>query len=235
MNGKVVAKMHCRNSLIGALIAALIVSGCATTRTTNGITETSGGCNPAAMALFGAALGALLAGKNNRNKGAVIGGAVGGLSCVAWNYKTEQTKTAAQVNSEYKAANNGNLPSEASVVSYKVAPDPSTTLNAGNPMVIRSKITVVEGGNTKDQPVVEEQLVVMHDGKSIANAKKRANEGGGSGEYSTKFNLDLPAGVPQGYYPVRTALFLDGRQVETRSFTVQVVQTETGVMVAMLQ
>jgi hypothetical protein len=235
MNGSRKTERYCRNSVIAATILALVASGCATTRTTNGVTETSGGCNPAAMALIGAVLGALVAGKDNRNKGAVIGGAVGGLSCLAWNYQTIQTKTASQVKAEYLAANNGSLPSETSVVRYNVAPEPSTTLNAGRPMVIRSKITVVEGGSTKNQPVLEEQLVVMHNGKSIANAKKRANEGGGAGEYTTNFKLDLPAGVPQGYYPVNTALFLDGRQVETRSFTVQVVQIETGVMVAMLR
>ena len=113
--------------------------------------------------------------------------------------------------------------SEAKLISYTVAADPSTTLNAGSPMVIRSQITVVEGANTKNQPVVEEQLVVMHDGKSIASARKRANEGYGSGEYWTSFTLNLPAKVPRGFYPVETALFIDGRQVQTRSLSIQVV------------
>ncbi len=235
MNGKLILKRQLRNSMILVMSVALIIPGCATTRTVNGVSEVSGGCNPAAMALVGALLGALIGGKNNRNAGAAIGGALGGLSCLAWNYQTQQTKTAEQVNTAYKVANNGSLPSETSVVSYNVAPDPSATLNVGNPMVIRSQITIVEGTNKKSQPVVEEQLVVLHDGKSIAQAKKQANEGGGTGEYTTKFNLSLPAGVPQGYYPVQTALFLDGQQVQTRSFSFQVVQLETGVMVAVLR
>ncbi len=102
-------------------------------------------------------------------------------------------------------------------------------------MVIRSDIVVVEGDSMKTQPVVEEELEIMHDGKSITKAKKQANADRGGGAFATKFTLDLPRGTPQGDYPVRTTLYLDGRKVETRSFNVQVVQLETGTMVAMLR
>lgn len=227
--------MYVIRSTVLVTSIALIASGCATTRTANGVTEVDGGCNPAAMALFGAVLGALVSGKNNRNQGAVVGAAIGGLGCLAWNYRTVQTKTAAQVNQDYKVANSGSLPSSPTVVGYSVAPEPSNTLASGNPMVIRSKITVVDGATQAKPPEVEEQLVVMHDGKVISQAKKRANEGQGSGEYATQFTVKLPSGVPQGDYPVKTALFLDGRQVESRSLSIQVVKLDTGEMVALLQ
>jgi hypothetical protein len=221
--------------IVAITSVAIITAGCATTRTSGGTTEVSGGCNPVGMALLGAVLGALVSGKSNRNQGALIGGAVGGLACLGWNYQTKQVKTAEQVNSAYKSANGGQLPTAPSVVDYRVAPTPSSTISSGNPMTIRSQIVVVDGQNQSKPPEIEEAVVVQHDGKSIASAKKPANQGSGAGAYETQFVLKMPEGVPQGYYPVQTALFVDGRQVATRSLSVQIVRQENGEMLAFLQ
>ena len=229
-----IAKSVFRTSTIATICSALVLSGCAVQKNANGVYESTGGCNPAAMALFGAILGAAAAGNNNRAQGAVVGGAIGGLACLAWNYKAQQTKTAAQVNSEYKVVNSGNLPANPTLVGYIVAPDPSNTLAAGSPMVVRSQIKVVEGKQSNAQIVIEEQMIISHNGKEIANARKRANDGNGAGEYATRFQLNLPSGVPQGYYPVRTVLYVDGKVVASRNLDVQVVMLESGEKVAYL-
>jgi len=229
-----VSKMIFQTSTIATVCSALIISGCATTKNANGVLEYTGGCDPVAMAFVGALIGAAIGGKNNRAEGAALGAAVGGLGCLAWNYKTKQTKTAAQVNEEYKVANSGNLPSIPTLVDYSVAPDPSNTLSAGSPMVIRSQIKVVDGKPTNSQVVIEEQMIISHNGKEITNARKRANDGSGAGEYETRFQLNLPSGVPQGYYPVRTALYVNGTVVATRNLDVQVVMLNSGEKVAYL-
>ena len=220
-----------RRVIATSLILAIGVSGCATMKQYGGTTEESGGCNAAATALIGAVLGALIAGKNNRNTGAVVGGAVGGLACLAWNYRSKQTKTAEQVNEAYKAANSGILPAQPQVVKYDVK-SASSVISSGSPIVIDSTIEVVGGAAGSVPPVVEQQLIVSHDGKVISKATKRANNGQGAGAYSTSFTVSMPAGVPQGRYPVTTALLLNGKQVEQKNVDVQIVMTPAREMIA---
>jgi hypothetical protein len=204
---------------------ALILSGCAHQAgggASGFLMNDNGGCNPAAMAFAGALAGALLAGKNNRNQGAVAGGMIGGLACVAWNYKAKQVKTAEQVNQQYLAINKGVLPMEPRLVNYTVSSVPSAMISSGTPLVLDSVIEVVQGGSNK--PVIEQELIVYHDGKVVSKARKVANAGQGAGEYLTTFTVNLPKGVPQGSYPVTSTVYLNGLQAQSRSFPVQVVQ-----------
>ncbi len=223
-------------SAVGVYItaSALILSGCAHQpggQAVGGfLMDDNGGCNPAAMAFAGALAGALLAGKNNRNQGAIAGGVIGGLACVAWNYKAKQVRTAEQVNTQYLAINKGVLPSEPRLVKYLVSSVPSAMINSGTPLVLDSTIEVVHGGPTK--PIIEQELIVYHDGKVVSKARKVANAGQGAGEYSTRFTVNLPKGVPQGSYPVYSTVYLNGVQAQNRSIPVQVVQIGSGQIFA---
>ena len=102
-------------------------------------------------------------------------------------------------------------------------------------MTIRSQIVVVDGQSQAKPPEVEEAIVVQHDGKTVANLRKPANQGSGAGSYESQFVLKMPEGVPQGYYPIQTALFVDGRQVASRFLSVQIVRQESGEVLAFLQ
>lgn len=208
-----------------AMTTVMFFSGCATPggQSSSGQTSSSedGGCNPAAMALLGALAGAAL-NRNNRSAGAAIGGAVGGLACVAWNYRVKQLQTAEQINARYKLANNGALPSQARVVSYEARPAPSTTFSAGTPVVINSVIGVVDGSDGK-KPVIEQELVVTHAGQVVSRSRKIANLNQGAGQYQTDFTVKLPQGVPQGSYPVQTIVYLNGTPVQRKDLSFQVV------------
>jgi len=182
------------------------------------------------MAGVGALLGALAGGSGNRGTGAAIGAGVGALACIAWNYNSQQTKTAEQVNSDYRASNNGALPETPKVVAYDIGAAPSA-ISAGNPMVINSRIAIVGAANGP-LPVVEQKIVVGHDGKEIASARKQANPGAGAGEYVTSFKVNMPKGVPQGNYPVSTSLYVNGNLVESRSTAVQVVMNSGEALIA---
>jgi hypothetical protein len=214
---------HANRSIATVIAAVMCFSGCATSGGTLGGTSSSedGGCNPAATALLGAIIGAAID-KNNRARGAALGGAAGGLSCVAWNYKVNQVKTAEQLNQQFKVSNNGTLPREARVISYSASPQPSSRIAPGNPIVVDSRIGVVDGVDGK-KPIVEQEIVVIHDGKVVSRARKAANLGLGAGEYQTSFQVNLPRGVPQGNYPVQTTVFLNGQPVQRQSLTFQVV------------
>jgi len=226
-----------KKTTVASLILAIGVGGCATTGTDPGTGETisSGGCNEALAIGLGALIGALAAGKGHRNVGAAVGGVAGGLICVGWNYRARQTKTAAEVQSAYRVANSGELPRDARIVNYGVNLVPTSTLRAGMPLTINSSIDVIKGTGDAANPVVEEELVLLApSGQAITNAKKAANEGKGEGGYQTSFTLKMPEGVPQGVYPVRTALYLNGNRVDSKNMSIQIVMTETGESVAML-
>ena len=217
---------------ITSLVVSMGLNGCATTNTSNGLTSSSGGCNPAVMAGVGALLGALAGGREHRGAGAALGAGVGALACIGWNYNSRQTKTAEQVNNTYRASNNGALPEAPKVVAYDIGAAPSA-ISAGSPMVINSRIAIV-GAASGPPPVVEQKIVVGHDGKEIASARKQANPGAGAGEYLTSFKVDLPKGVPQGSYPVSTSLYVNGSLVQSRNTAVQVVMNSGGPSIALI-
>ena len=213
------------------IVSTVFAFGCATQPggvgggNQSSLVET-GGCNPALTAAAGAVIGALIAGKGNRTTGSVIGGAAGSLACVAWNYRVERLKTAEQVNTVYRERNQGQLPAVSTVVGYSVQSVPRTTLNSGEPLVIDSVISVVQGASDP-LPKVEQELTLFHDGKVVSKARKLANLGQGAGEFKNRFQVDLQKGIPQGAYPVQTALYLNGVKVREQGIGVQVVNFET--------
>jgi len=227
MGGKII-----RNSTISVVIA-LFATGCATPG--GGGNQASGGasdqCNPGIAALAGAAVGGLLAQGNNRVRGAALGAGLASLACVAWNYNVKQTKTAEQAQTEYKAANLGQLPERSKVTRYETRFDPSAKVPPGGKLTVVSIIEVVQG--TKDQkPLLEEELTLVRPDGSEVKSRKKANENQGAGAYLTSYSMTMPTGVPQGVYPVKTALFMNGEKVASKDMSMQVVSLPSGEMVA---
>jgi hypothetical protein len=226
MGGKII-----RNSTISVVIA-LFATGCATPG--GGGNQASVGasdqCNPGIAALAGAAVGGLLAQGNNRVRGAALGAGLASLACVAWNYNVKQTKTAEQVQTEYKAANLGQLPERSKVTRYETRFDPSAKVPPGGKLTVVSLIEVVQG--SKDQkPLLEEELTLVRPDGSEVKSRKKANENQGAGAYMTSYSMTMPTGVPQGVYPVKTALFMNGVKVASKDMSMQVVSMPSGEMV----
>jgi hypothetical protein len=48
----------------------------------------------------------------------------------------------------------------------------------------------------------------------------------------TSYSMTMPAGVPQGVYPVKTALFMNEEKVASKDMSMQVVSIPGGEMVA---
>jgi hypothetical protein len=119
---------------------------------------------------------------------------------------------------------------EPKLVSYTVSSVPSAMISSGTPLVLDSRIEVVQGGPNK--PIIEQELVVYHDGKVVSKARKVANAGLGAGEYVSTFTLNLPKGVPQGSYPVSSTVYLNGVQTQSRNFPVQVVHIPSAQLFA---
>ncbi len=98
-------------------------------------------------------------------------------------------------------------------------------------MTVVSNIEVVQG--TKDQqPLLEEELTLVRPDGSEVKSRKRANENQDAGAYMTSYSMTMPAGVPQGIYPVKTALFMNGEKVAAKDMSMQVVSLPGGERVA---
>lgn len=206
-----------KTSVIAVLIGALVVSGC---ETTGGLVQGDDPCNPAIGALVGGVVGALANDKSGR--GAIIGAGLGALACVAFNVASRQTRTADQVESEYKQQHAGKLPvQEPAVQDYKIGLYPGNEVRSGNKVQLVSNMTVVRAAH---QPVDEvKEVLTLVGPEGSRTAEKKANEKPGSGAYENTFNLSFPQNVASGTYPIKTQLFVNGKPKETRTQNLKIV------------
>ncbi|MEI6300402.1 MAG: glycine zipper domain-containing protein [Betaproteobacteria bacterium] len=214
-----------KRTIISTVVAvALCVTGCSTPGGTTGVAGDSAGdeCNPGLALAAGALLGALLGDGNNRVRGAAIGAGLASLACVAWNYNVKQSKSAAQVQQEYRNTNAGPLPTQTTLQRYDARFEPTATVTPGGKLTVVSNIDVLQGTANPMAAVEEELTLVLPDG-SEKKMRKKAESIRGTGGYTTSFSIPMPQGVPQGVYPVRTALFLNGTQAGSKNLQMQVV------------
>lgn len=218
--------------VVATVVAVAFLAGCAapgligTAGSTDTPTASAGfECNPAIGAGIGAVLGGLLGGSNFTGRGAALGAGLGALACVALNYQSEQVKTAQQVERDYKAANRGKLPEQATLVKYETAFTP-TSVRPGQKAQTNSYIEVVPG--TKDaNPLVEEEIILYKpDGSTLTSARKQLSASNSAGAFKGGFGFPMPQGVPQGVYPVKTALYLNKARVGGQDMKLQVVQID---------
>lgn len=223
-------------STIAVLVAAICVAGCASPGGSQmgSAGGASGECNAGLAAGAGALIGGLLAQGSNRVRGAALGAGLAALACVGWNYNAKQTKSAEQVQKEYKSANREQLPTQSKVTRYDTRFESGAKVAPGGKMTVASNIEVVQG--TADQkPVIEEELTLVRPDGSEVKSRKKANENQGAGAFSTTYSMTIPEGVPQGEYPVRTALYLNGNKTASHAMKLQVVSLPNGEMVALLK
>ena len=222
---------HVRFTRKPAMVIALaaFAAGCATQQggSAPAADTLSADCNPLITGGIGAAIGALAGGSKNRGTGAAAGAAIGALACVAYNYATKQTKTAQQVSDEYKAKNKGTLPASATVTRFNVQVAPTAKVQAGNAVNVASNIEVVPGTSNPSPNVEQEITLFSPDGAQAGKARKPASQAGG-GAFETSFKFSLPQGVPQGVYPVKSQLYVDGKPAAGTDTRFQVVVAPGG-------
>ena len=216
--------MHRQSAKWVAMIAAGIfaVSGHASSAVAAETGADSDPCNLLVGGILGGVAGALLD-RNRRGRGAAVGAAVGALACVAVNAASKQTRTAQQVEEDYRKNNQGQLPPEDPVVqAYDVTVNPDAGVQAGEKLLVVSNITVVRSANQQVKEVKELLTLTGPDGKT-RTAEKKASEQAGSGAYENTFSLTLPKGVSPGAYPVSTQLFVNGKVLAERNQELRVV------------
>jgi hypothetical protein len=223
--------MKFQKTICLTLSATLFLSGCASTgdplkdKENN---DTALRC--AAFGIGGAIVGKLVGGNSGAAKGAIAGLA----ACAIIEIASRQTKSANEVDRQYKATNRNQLPPSAKVDSYMSVVTPNGVAKAGDPIRTQSTIRVVSGTQEPIQEVKEVFVAFAPDGSEFKRGEKKVNDYGGSGEYENSFTLKLPQGAPQGIYRLTTQVFVNGRASGLKETSMQVATIANGTTVAML-
>lgn len=215
---------------VALLSAAVILTGCANAPRNNSNLATGGAgedpCSVGTSALVGAGvgllLGAMAGGKRGALKGGAVGGAVGAVACVAVNVQSRQTRTAAEVDNDYRMQR-GALPPEPSVVTYQSQLS-TTSVQRGQPFRVNSVVELANGSVQQVRSVREELVVINPDGSPF-NVKPASKPFAAStaGRFENSFELQLPPGVSQGTYNLKTQLFVNDKPTASRDLRTQVV------------
>ncbi|MDO8345521.1 MAG: hypothetical protein Q7T48_20125 [Cellvibrio sp.] len=156
---------------------------------------------------------------------AAVAVAVTVLTKMIIKHRSERIAKEEQVAEEYKTQNS-TLPTEPMATEYTTKTLPGNVVEPGKEVIIQSNIVVVPG--TKQKKALIEESIVIYDNedntKELKNFTKPVNEKTKrGGRYQNEFSFTLPEGLPQGVYPIKTALLLNGKVVDTSDNDIQLV------------
>lgn len=130
-----------------------------------------------------------------------------------------------QVAQDYKTQQ-GNLPPEPIATQYQTTALPGSVVVPGKEIVIQSDIVVVPGA-TEKKALIEERIAIYDNEdntKELKTLTKAVNASSKrAGHYQNEFTFTLPEGVPQGVYPIKTELLLNGKVVDSNDNNLQLV------------
>ncbi len=152
------------------------------------------------------------------------------IRAMAVDYQVEQTRSGDEVLEDYRAET-GTRPLETIVSSYQCWMTPSGSARPGQEVVIRSVVEIIPGRRGR-RVQVEERLSIWDnvdpDTMLTEMTKPLGRSASDGGELRGEFKFTLPEGMPQGVYPVRTEVLLDGEEVGDRRFELQLVMHDDG-------
>jgi hypothetical protein len=140
-------------------------------------------------------------------------------------HRSKKLEDEKQVAEEYKKEHK-QLPDEAFAAEYVTSTLPGSVVEPGKEIIIKSDIVVVPGAKQKTA-LIEERLAIYDNEdntKELKSLTKAVNQKTKqAGRYENEFTFTLPEGVPQGVYPIKTELLLNGKVVDTSDTGIQLV------------
>jgi len=141
-------------------------------------------------------------------------------------HESKQVNDESDVVDKYKKSHEG-LPNEPVLVSYESSIMPGGVVKAGDDVSIVSSLEVVRSATSRDVKI--EEMITIYDNedneKELKSLTKVINEKtNASGAFENEFTFKLPKGMPQGIYPVKTTVLLDGRALAPVNAEMQLVQ-----------
>lgn len=167
--------------------------------------------------------------KNQNLKDAAKVVAVGVAAKVIYDmvisYRASQTQTEEQIVQDYKKTHSA-LPAEPVVVEYTTDIKPGEVVKAGNEVRIKSNLVVVPGANSQ-MVDIQEKLDIYDNEKNdqlLKTLTKRVNDKTKkSGAFKNEFKFTLPQGMPQGVYPIKTLVVVNGKAAKPAATKMQLV------------
>ncbi len=140
-------------------------------------------------------------------------------------HRSKKLEDENKVAEDYKKEHN-QLPDEVFAAEYVTSTLPGAVVEPGKEIVIKSDIVVVPGTKQKTA-LIEERLAIFDNEdntKELNSLTKAVNEKTKqAGRYENEFVFTLPEGVPQGVYPIKTELLLNGKVVDSSDTGIQLV------------
>ena len=140
-------------------------------------------------------------------------------------HKSKKLEDEKKVAEKYKTEHE-TLPDEAFAAEYVTNTLPGSIVEPGKEIIIKSDIVVVPGAKQKST-LIEERLVIYDNEdntKELNSLTKAVNKKTKkAGHYENEFAFTLPEGVPQGVYPIKTELLLNGKVVDSSDTGIQLV------------
>ena len=143
------------------------------------------------------------------------------------DYQSKQINDESEVVDKYKLAH-GALPESPQLVSYESEIKPGDVVAAGEDISIQSKLEVVRSVNARELKIEEKITIFDNEDntKELKSFTKTVNaETNASGAFENEFTFKLPKGMPQGIYPVRTEILVDGVSYTPVDSQMQLVET----------
>lgn len=158
-------------------------------------------------------------------KVAAVAVAVKYIADMVIDYHSKKVADEDGVAADYKTQHE-NLPEKPVASVYNTSTLPGSVVQTGKKVIIQSDIVVVPGREQKDT-LIEERLAIFDNEdntKELKSLTKVVNEDTKrGGHYTNEFSFTLPEGLPQGVYPIKTALLLNGETAQTKSADIQLV------------
>ena len=143
-------------------------------------------------------------------------------------YQTKKTTSEDEVIDRY-VKEHSRLPAEPVLVTYESSIKPGEVVTAGNDVSIQSKLEVVRSESSRLVDIQEKITIYDNEdhSKELKSLTKSVNqESRTSGSFENEFTFKLPKGMPQGIYPVKTQVIVDGKTYEPVNAQMQLVNFE---------
>jgi len=128
------------------------------------------------------------------------------------DYRSKQVNDEEQVVARY-LKEHGQLPQKPALVNYESSIVPGEVVSAGKEVSIQSKLEVVRSASSRSVDIQEKITIYDNEDntKELKSLTKVVNQKtNNSGAFENKFTFKLPEGMPQGIYPVKTTVIVDG-------------------------
>lgn len=164
-------------------------------------------------------------------KVAAVAVAVKYIADMVIEHRAKKVSDEEGVVADYKKQNEA-LPEKPVASVYKTSTLPGSVVQPGKKVLIQSDIVVVPGRN-EAQTLIQEKLAIYDNEdntKELKSLTKDVNEGTKrAGHYTNEFSFTLPEGLPQGIYPIKTTLLLNGEETQTANADIQLVLNVDGL------